>query len=213
MSRGMGNRFVCIVAAIASLLAGLNACAEDAASNAARASGVVYAPDGKGWLTSSTPGKYLLHVQGSPYEMGYQHGYLMADRLGWILSNEFYVRLILEFMEIEVDDIGEILASPGVDAMVNLVIVSSQDNEKYISPAFIEEMQGIVDGARDAGYGEVTYDRVLMTNLGFDAMLSRIYPLVTPCCSCLISRCTPAMGSWSRMGPLGMAEPSWGGVG
>jgi len=40
-------------------------------------------------------------------------------------------------------------------------------------------MQGIADGATDAGY-PVDYEQVLLLNMGFDAILSFVYPIVTP---------------------------------
>lgn len=31
-------------------------------------------------------GVKVLHIKGKPYEMGYQHGYLLADKIDWIIN-------------------------------------------------------------------------------------------------------------------------------
>ncbi len=139
-----------------------------------------YAPDGKGWLIVTPHDKVLVHLEGEPYEMGFQQGYLLADRLSRVLSNEFYVTMALELLEMDLHDIEEILASPLPQIVIDFLISSCRNNLHYIPPSYVREMEGIVDGARAAGYPGASFDRVLLTNLGFDALLSIGYPLVTP---------------------------------
>jgi hypothetical protein len=155
-------------------------CGPDSSTDTGRSEPRVYAPGGKGWKSTVGPEKILLHLEGSAYEMGYQHGYLLADRLDWVLSDEFYVTMALELLEIGLDDLEEVLASPLLRVFLEFLMEMCRNNETFIPAEFRQEMEGIVDGAREAGYGGVTLDRVLMNNLGFDALLSIGYPLVTP---------------------------------
>lgn len=155
-------------------------CGPDSSPDPDRSQPRTYAPGGKGWKSVVGPEKILLHLEGSPYEMGFQHGYLLADRLDWVLSDEFYVTMALELLEIGLGDLEEVLANPLLGVFLEFLKQMCRNNASFIPAEFREEMQGIVDGARVAGYGEVTLDRILMNNLGFDALLSIGYPIVTP---------------------------------
>ena len=66
-------------------------------------SGIEYSPDGKGYLKEIGPDKYLLHIEGSPYEMGYQHGYLVAEGTSRMASEEFFVKVVLGFLGMDGD--------------------------------------------------------------------------------------------------------------
>ncbi|TXT56263.1 MAG: hypothetical protein BAJALOKI2v1_600013 [Promethearchaeota archaeon] len=60
----------------------------------ARAQIVQYSPDGRGYLQDLGNGKYLLHVEGSPYEMGYQAGYLDPDSVSRLGSKDWFINVI-----------------------------------------------------------------------------------------------------------------------
>lgn len=140
----------------------------------------VYAPDGKGYLTAVRQGKPLLHVEGSPYAMGFQHGFLLAEELSWTTSSEFYARLILGVAEIEDEQLQVLLRQLLDDSLLEFAVKGCRENEQHVPGAFLEEMQGIADGARAAGHEEVGYERILLINMAFDLILSFGYPLVMP---------------------------------
>ncbi|MFX1392054.1 MAG: C45 family autoproteolytic acyltransferase/hydrolase [Promethearchaeota archaeon] len=168
-------------------------------------SSIVFSPDGKGYLKEIGNNKYLLHVEGSPYEMGYQHGYLCAEGASRMASEEFFVKVVLGFLGfdgdgllssiIDVEDIKDTLGwlipedwieqiyieldQSITDLLLVLVLWIVQKNLKYVPQALIEEMQGLADGATDAGYA-TSFNNVLLLNMAFDAILSIVYPIITP---------------------------------
>ncbi len=148
---------------------------------------IVYSPDGKGYLITNEDGKKLLHVEGSGYEMGYQHGYLLAEGVTRMASEEYWAGLIIYFLEdlefgleLHPDDIVNLLGGEKtVDALVNFLYSICEKSFDQIPIEYIEEMEGIVNGVNDAGY-EINYKSVMMNNLAIDVILSIIYPIVTP---------------------------------
>ena len=51
---------------------------------------IQYSPDGKGYLKEIANGKYYLHLEGSPYEMGYQAGYLDPSSVARLASEDWF---------------------------------------------------------------------------------------------------------------------------
>ena len=167
--------------------------------------GIEYSPDGKGYLEEIGPDKYLLHVEGSPYEMGYQHGYLAAEGTSRMASEEFFLKVVLGFLGldgdgllsalIDVEDVKNALGwliDPEVieqifndvdqsitELLLQVVLLICQNNVNHVPQEFLEEMQGVADGATDAGY-ETLFENVLILNMAFDAILSIVYPIITP---------------------------------
>lgn len=72
-------------------------------------------------------GVRILYVNGSYYEMGYQHGFLLKDE---VHEN---MRAMLDY----IDDVSS------YEAMLDIW----NETESYVPDCYIEEMQGIVDGA------------------------------------------------------------------
>lgn len=93
--------------------------------DAVRTFGPAYRYPAAGWI--------YLHVEGAPYERGYQHGYLMA-------------REIPEYLARCAADMG---ASP--DQWDTLRTTASALFLRGFDSEILEEMRGIADGASDAG--------------------------------------------------------------
>jgi len=123
---------------------------------------------GRGYVADLGNGKYLMHLEGNPYEMGYQQGCLAPEAVQK-MTKEF-VKSVLKGYDIPEDIIS---------GLIKLGKEIAKENERYIPSEFIEEMRGIADGARDRGY-DVSYEDVLLLNLGFDVVLSVAYPIATP---------------------------------
>src|SRR5215471_12486128 len=95
------------------------------AREAVKTFGPAYRYPSAGWI--------YLHIEGEPYERGYQHGYLMA-------------REIPEYMERCASDLGTNAAGwGGLRTQANALFLRGFDRE------ILEEMRGIADGASDAG--------------------------------------------------------------
>lgn len=132
-------------------------------------------PSLSGGKLENLGGKCLLRVEGSPYEMGYQHGYMLASGVR---------RMTKEFIYAVVEGYG--IPRELADLLKPLLVAMCKANEKFIPREFREEMKGIVDGANCYGnlhlenWENLSYEDVLLLNLGFDVLLSIAYPLVTP---------------------------------
>jgi hypothetical protein len=100
--------------------------AQDAwpAREAVQTFGPAYRYPAAGWI--------YLHIEGQPYERGYQHGHLMA-------------REIPEYLARSAADLGSADQWNEYRTMANALFLRGFDRE------ILEEMRGIADGASDAG--------------------------------------------------------------
>lgn len=92
---------------------------------------------GEGWL-ERVNGTLVLHLKGSPYEMGYQHGALLKEHVRGNLHTLMEVKAkgqtLVEF--------GPLKLTPraAIETIVKI-------QEPHISPRIWDEMQGLADGA------------------------------------------------------------------
>jgi len=143
-----------------------------------------YRYDKNGWI--------FLHIEGKPFELGFQRGYLTANEIG-----EFYKTLAY---------IQEFETSRDVNFFVK---ASAELFKGKVSQEYVEEMQGMVEGMRAAGK-EVNYDQMLFMN-GFVDIAWYWYPQEKdkireggPGCSAFI-----AGGDATSDGSIVMAHNSW----
>ncbi len=154
------------------------------------ADAALVAPDGIGFLRilhddpDDEKDKLMIHVEGSAYEMGYQHGYLLAERVKYQTSDDFFKDIVTSFgIEIIETIVNDPVLFPIILGIVTADVLV--ESTVYCPPEYLSEMSGIADGASDRlaelGYGSnlVTYDRVVLENLAFDALLGIFYPIVT----------------------------------
>jgi isopenicillin-N N-acyltransferase-like protein len=99
------------------------------------ASGETIARCGQGWL-EKVDGYPVLHLKGTPYEMGYQHGALLKE------SVRANMRNIVGVLNTKAVEIGPLTMSPRplVDGLVKL-------QRPYIPARYYEEMNGVADGS------------------------------------------------------------------
>ena len=112
----------------------------------------------------------VVDLYGTPYERGFQHGQLFRDEI-----RSFYTMLLtnslLPYLNREQPDIAEFLLTYEEDRYQDgnfsyqLLLESGQNIEPDIPQEYIEEMQGIADGA------ELPYDDILLLNTLFDSMV------------------------------------------
>ena len=98
-----------------------------------------YSPLDGGWLEEKD-GVLILHVSGTHYEMGYQHGYLLKDE---IKEN---MRAFFGLYEHE-------------DWTYNDVLEVWDAQEYFIPDVYKQEMQGMADGA------DLTYEQIIVHNM------------------------------------------------
>ncbi|GAB4187721.1 MAG: hypothetical protein Tsb0015_06750 [Simkaniaceae bacterium] len=89
----------------------------------------------------------ILHVEGTPYEMGYQHGALLKENILW------NIQLFLERKNPAAGD------DPEIRKRVKNFHESLPQVISYIPQSYMEEIQGLADGSGAA------FQQVLMLNL------------------------------------------------
>ncbi len=98
-----------------------------------------------------------LHIEGAPYERGYQHGYLLAPEIGSILRTLKHITLHNTGKE-----------------WTFFVDAADQIFTPHIDREFIEEMRGIADGAVAAGIG-TSFEEILAWN-GYMELVNYWWP-------------------------------------
>ncbi|MEZ6186220.1 MAG: C45 family peptidase [Planctomycetota bacterium] len=94
----------------------------------------VVAREGKGWLEKREDGQLVLHLKGSPYEMGFQHGTLLKEQ---VRSN--MLRIAKNDGELGKKDeyLAYLFMRPAMHDMLR----------PHIPARFIQEMKGLAEGA------------------------------------------------------------------
>jgi len=100
-----------------------------------RAESKTIARCGAGWL-EKIDGLHVLHLKGTPYEMGYQHGALLKQDVKAMLYN-----LLVKQGETEIDVEGFKIKPRYVVGTV------AKLQRKYVPKKYYEEMQGLADGS------------------------------------------------------------------
>jgi isopenicillin-N N-acyltransferase like protein len=90
---------------------------------------------GQGWL-EKIDGYPVLHLKGSPYEMGYQHGALLKESVGENMHN------IVGILAAESFHLGPLTLKPRplVDSLV-------EQQRQFVPPKYFEELHGLAAGA------------------------------------------------------------------
>ncbi len=116
--------------------------------------------------------KRAYYVEGEPYELGYLMG-LMAEPEIARMTTEYIERLPLAFLpDLKLEWVKELISG-----IINEVAERwSESIKPDIPEEFHEEMEGVVDGCRAANpETKVTLDDLWVLNVGFDAILARVY--------------------------------------
>lgn len=91
---------------------------------------------GEGWLETIN-GYRVLHLKGTPYEMGYQHGALLKES----------IRKNLEYM-IKVRGDKALIGAGGLELKpATLIRMIIRIQEKHVPEKYFEEMQGLADAS------------------------------------------------------------------
>lgn len=91
---------------------------------------------GEGFLEEIN-GYKVLHLKGTPYEMGYQHGALLKDE----------IRSLVRFLfDVKAKELDAGIAGFKVDPQ-KVILGISKTQRKYVPDRFFEEMRGVADGS------------------------------------------------------------------
>jgi hypothetical protein len=110
-------------------------------------------------------GVKILHIKGTPYEMGYQHGYLLADKIDLMLK-----RTLLATAAYVSQQTGS-----NLERSEEMMQIGQKKAEPFIPNEFKDEMRGIAEGANDAGF-DVTLEHILLWNTNYDQWCIYCHP-------------------------------------
>ncbi len=124
-------------------------------------------------------GEHLVCVMdGTPEEMGYQHGRLLAKRIREVIKEGYIVKALYN------------------KGYTNEYINAQSDRmEKHFPPEYIAEMRGIVKGVKAAGIDDITYEDIRMAVT--QSEIAHHGPNAPPACSNFA-----VFGKWTSDGRL-----------
>lgn len=110
-------------------------------------------------------GVNILRMKGTPFEMGYQHGYLLADKISVMINTTIQAT------------IAYISLATGNDLATSeqWFLLGQQAAEPFLPEEFKEEMQGITTGCNDAGV-PVTLQQIYLWNTNYDQWCIYAHP-------------------------------------
>ena len=98
------------------------------------ASAEVVAREGKGWLERRDDGNLVLHLRGTPREMGFQHGRLLKEQVHGTIQRVMNPQ-------------GKLAQSPEFASYMMMRGLMHDMLRKHLPPRFVEEMKGLAEGA------------------------------------------------------------------
>jgi len=118
--------------------------------------------------------KKAFYLEGSPRVMGWLLGALAEEDVSR-MANEYVQNVAFAFIDSAAASLGGVLA-PLKELIVRLIAEASREMLPDIPPAYVEEIDGIVEGCRSANpWTSVRRESLLALNLGFDCLLAHIY--------------------------------------
>lgn len=119
--------------------------------------------------------KRLFYLEGSAYEMGYLMA-LLAHEDVEITCSKFIDGVLTDFLN------GDVGTGNRRNLLLDIVKSFVSEGVKNVRPdvpqEYIEEMEGLVAGCKEMNpKTEVSVNKLLMVNVGFDCILSRFYTL------------------------------------
>jgi len=124
---------------------------------------------GLGFLEKKQSGLRILHVKGTDYERGYQHGTLLADQIEECLKpgiTMYALSLGRPWGQLEGGDYEK-----GIKQLFEI----KEAMEPWVPPNIKGELHGIADALSAKG-SNITYDDILLWNIGVDADLFFFHP-------------------------------------
>lgn len=107
----------------------------------------------------------ILYVSGSPYEMGYQHGRFLADKIDLMVNRTLLATAAYVAAQ----------TSSDLDRAEEMLWIGKRRAEPFLPKEMREEMEGIADGVRDAD-GKATLEEILLWNTNYDQWCIYCHP-------------------------------------
>ena len=136
-----------------------------------------------GTLYKRADGKLKLNLKGSANDIGYTHGYFLANEVKYTCSDEFVKELVGGLIGGNIPELQKVLDNPTLfNLILDAVATACSTMLIYATEEMRTEMRGIVTGAKDWCYyhsaesDQISYERIALANLGFDLACSVFYP-------------------------------------
>jgi len=107
----------------------------------------------------------ILHIKGKPYEMGYQHGYLLANKIDLMIKRTLLATTAYVAHQ----------TSSDLERAEEMLWIGQKKAEQFVPTEFKDEMRGIAEGANDAGV-DVTLEQILLWNTNYDQWCIYCHP-------------------------------------
>jgi len=111
-------------------------------------------------------GVRILKIRGSPYEMGYQHG--------WLLSSA--IKLMVTQTTMSLPAYVSTLTGQSFEKSLALARDNASAAKSHLPNECLEEIRGIVDGASAASSTQFTFDQILLWNTYYDQWCIYCHP-------------------------------------
>ncbi|AET64102.1 C45 family autoproteolytic acyltransferase/hydolase [Methanothrix harundinacea] len=110
-------------------------------------------------------GVKILRLAGSPYEMGYQHGRLLAEDIDLMVDTTLAATAAYVALQ----------TGSELERAEEMLWIGQRRAEPFLPRFLREEMAGIADGVRDAG-GKATLEEILLWNTNYDQWCIYCHP-------------------------------------
>jgi len=121
-------------------------------------------------LFEEQKGIKILHIAGKPYEMGYQHGYLLAEKIDHMINRTLLATTAYVSQQTGSD-------TQEADEMLR---IGRENAASHLPDECEQEMKGIADGAKDAGI-DITLEDVMLWNTNYDQWCIYSHPHYWQC--------------------------------
>ncbi len=111
----------------------------------------------KGFYEESR-GVKVLHLKGKPYEIGFQHGSLLAEKI---------VELVPKALDSTIGVISKTV-DMSYETAREKMIEGKEAAKPYIPEEYLEEMRGIADGVGSKDCGVMDLDQIILWNTMYD---------------------------------------------
>ncbi|MHB8781745.1 MAG: C45 family autoproteolytic acyltransferase/hydrolase, partial [Candidatus Geothermincolia bacterium] len=128
---------------------------------------------GMSYLAANSAGKELLYLEGAAYDRGYAEGWLCPEG-AYRMTHDYVTNFLAGFLSGFTGGLSNEAPPEMIEAVREVLLQAVHAQEYAVPQEFREEMRGIADGATAQGY-DVSYDDVLLINVGFDMLYSLVY--------------------------------------
>ena len=128
-------------------------------------------------------GKKVVMLWGDKNDLGYSHGWLLAEEVKFTCSDDFVKALVGGLISGNIPQLDVVLNNPTLfNTVLDLVSAACNTMMVYATQEMKDELHAIVNGAKEKmtsrgiDHGQTSYARLCMANLGFDLACSVFYP-------------------------------------